>query len=145
MQRWQIDRGIYRGERREDKGKILLTGSNNSSSAGAGLCATSTQSEDEAQPAKSHLTAAAVEVRNQGAGSLELTELASVRRVTDGKDGLEPARTGRDGTTVHPDVEAGTATVRTIATLANTTERQSRDMQSGIVAGDTTGASARQN
>jgi hypothetical protein len=40
---------------------------------------------------------------------------------------------------VDPDVEAGTSTVCAVATLADTTEGQGRDVQSGVVDGDTTG------
>lgn len=41
---------------------------------------------------------------------------------------------------MHPDIEAGAAAVGTVTTLTNTTEGQGGNVQSGIVAGDKTGA-----
>lgn len=38
-----------------------------------------------------------------------------------------------------PDVKAGTSTVGAVATLADTTEGQGRDVQGGVIDGDTTG------
>jgi hypothetical protein len=82
----------------------------------------------------------AVKVRHQGASGLELAQFTGVRWVADGEDGLEPARAAGDGAAVNPDIEAGAAAVGTVATLADTAEGQSGDVQGGVVAGDTTGA-----
>lgn len=41
---------------------------------------------------------------------------------------------------MHPDIEAGATTVGTLTTLTNTPEGQGGNVQSGIVAGDITGA-----
>lgn len=117
----------------------LLTGSDNSSTARAGLSTTSTKGQDVAKPSKGHLAAVTVEVRHKCAGSLELAQLAIVRRVANGKKALQPARAGGDGPTVDPNVEAGSATVGTASTLTNTTEGEGWDVQSSIVNGDTTG------
>jgi hypothetical protein len=118
----------------------LLTSSSNNSTASSSLRTSATQRQDEAQPAKRHLLAAAVKVRHQSAGGLELAQLTGVRWVADGEDRLEPARAGGDGAAVNPDIEAGAATVGTVATLADTAEGQGGDVQSGVIDGDTTGA-----
>ena len=135
------------GVNREDSGRStgkkrkrnLLTGSNSSSPTSTGLCGSTTKGEQTAQPAEGQLTTATVKVRCECAGSLEGLDLVAVGRVADSQDSLEPARTGGDGTAVDPDVEAGTSTVGAVATLADTTEGQGRDVQSGVVDGDTTG------
>lgn len=46
---------------------------------------------------------------------------------------------------MHPDVEARAAAVGAVATLADTAEGEGRDMQGGVVAGDTTGAGGGQD
>jgi hypothetical protein len=46
---------------------------------------------------------------------------------------------------VDPDIETGTATVGAVATLANTTEGQGRDVKSSVVDRDTTGAGGGEN
>jgi len=125
--------------------KRLLTGSNSSSSTSTRRRSASTQGEEVAQPTESELVAITVKVGVECAGSVELADLAGVWRVANGQNGLEPAWGGGDGATVHPDIEAGAATVGTVATLADTTKWQSGDVQSGIVAGDTTGAGGGNN
>lgn len=131
--------------RRIKKERRLLTGSNNRSPASTSLRTSSAKSQDVAQPAKGDLPSATVKVGSQGTGSLELAQLASIRWVTDGKDRLEPARAGCDGTTVHPNIEAGAAAVSTVTTLTNTTERQGWNVEGSVVAGDTTRAGGTQN
>lgn len=129
-------------ENKAEKGGngYLLTGSSNSSTTSSSLCTSASQRQDEAQPAERHLLTATVKVRHQGAGGLELAQLTGIWRVADGEDGLEPARAAGDGAAVHPDIEAGAAAVGTVAALADTAEGQCRDVQGGVVAGDTTGA-----
>jgi len=68
-----------------------------------------------------------------------------IRRVAYRQDSLQPAGAAGDWATVHPDVEAGAATVCTGATLADATEWQSRDVQGSVIAGDTTGAGTSDN
>jgi hypothetical protein len=125
--------------------KILLTGSNDCSTTGTRLSASSAQGQEIAQPAQGNLLAVTVKVGGQGAGRLEFAQLASIRRVTDGQNGLEPARAGCDGTTVHPNIETGAASVGTVATLTNTTEGQGWDVEGSVVARDTPGAGGVQN
>ena len=127
------------------KEKVSLTSSNNGGSASTSFSTSSSQGQDVAEPAQSHLLAVAVKVRHQGAGSLILAQFASVRGVTDSENCLEPARASGDGTTVHPNVKTGTATVCAVATLANTTEGERWDVQGGIVAGNTAGTGRRQD
>lgn len=122
-----------------------LTGSKSSSSSSSSLRTASTQGEDAAQPAAAQLLAVAVKVWAQSTGSIELADLAGVRRVADRQDGLQPAWAGGDRAAVHPDVKAGAAAVSTVATLADTAERQGWDVQRGIVAGNAAGAGARHN
>lgn len=121
----------------------LLTGSNGSGSTGTGSRGATTQGGDITQPAESQFVTTAVEVGLECAGCIPGADLAGIWWVTNRQDRLEPARGRGDGTTVHPDIEAGAATVGTVTTFANTTEGQSGDVESGIVDRDTTGASGR--
>lgn len=139
-----IHRNGKKKKRKRDEER-LLTGSNSNSSAGSSLRTASTQSEDVAQPAETQLVAVAVKVGVQGAGSIELADLSGVRWVPDSQEGLQPAWGGGDRATVHPDVEAGAATVSTVATLADTTEGQGWNVQRGVVAGNATRAGGRYN
>lgn len=130
--------GRGKAEKRGGNG-YLLTGSNNSSATSSSLSTSATQRQDEAQPAERHLLTVAVKVRHKGAGGFEFAQLTSIRRIADGEDRLEPARAAGDGAAVHPDIEAGAATVGTVAALTDTTEGQSGDVQGRVVAGDATG------
>jgi hypothetical protein len=127
-------------ERKDGGNGYLLTSSSNNSTASSSLRTSATQGQDEAQPTERHLLAAAVKVRHQGAGGLELAQLTGVRWVADGEDRLEPARAAGDGAAVNPDIEAGAATVGTVATFTDTAEGQGGDVQGGVIDGDTTGA-----
>lgn len=120
----------------------LLTNGYDSGPAGAGLSTPSTKGEDGAQPAETDLLSVTVEIGNEGAGGLELAELASVRWVADGEDGLEPARASGDRAAVDESLEAGPSSVGTITTLTDTTEWKGWDVQGGIVDCGTSGASA---
>lgn len=124
-------------EKHEKRG--LLTSNSNSSTASTSLRTSATQRQEKAQPAQRQLLTAAVKVWHQAVGSLELPQLADVRRVADGEDGLEPARSASDGTTMHPDVEARATAVGAVATLTDTAEGQGRDVQGGVITRDTTG------
>lgn len=71
---------------------------------------------------------ASIKVWRQAVGGLELVQLTSVWRVTNGKDGFEPVGAAGDGATVHPDIEGGTTAVGAVATLPYATERQGGNM-----------------
>jgi hypothetical protein len=124
------------------KERVILTGSDNGSTTNAGLSTSSAQCQHVSQPAESNLLAATIKVGGQSGGSSPCGQLAGIRRVTNRQDGLQPARAGGDRATVHPDVEAGAAAVCAIATLANATEGQSRDVKGGIINSNATGAGA---
>lgn len=125
--------------------RVILTGSDNGSTASAGLSTSSAQSQNVSQPAESNLLAATIEVGGQCGGSSPYGQLAGIRWVTDRQDRLHPAWAGGDRATVHPDVEAGAAAVCAVATLADATEGQSRDVKGGVINSNTTGAGARDN
>ena len=138
------EKEMWSGTRRtRNKERNLLTGSNNSSATSTSFGASTTQRQDKAQPAQSQLAAVAVKVRRKSAGSLELAQLAFIRRIADAEDRLEPAGAGGDGTAVDPDVEAGAAAVGAVATLADAAEGEGRDVQRRVIARDAAGAGAR--
>lgn len=119
-------------KKRKETGESL-TDCDCGGAAGAGFGTPSTKGQDGAQPAEAELVAVAVEVGDEGAGGLELAQLAGVGRVADGEDGLEPARTGGDGAAVDEGFEAGSSSVGAIAAFADAAERKGRDVQGGVV------------
>jgi hypothetical protein len=86
-----------------------------------------------------------IKVWLQAIGSLELVQLTSVWRVTNGKNGLEPAGAAGDGAMMHPDIEGGATAIGAVAALPYATDGQGGNMQSGIIARNTSGASRRED
>lgn len=120
----------------------MLTNCYNCRSPSASPRGSTTESQKESQPTEALLAPVAVEVGSQVIGSVPLGQLASIRRVADGNQALEPAGSGRDWAAVHKGVEAGLSAIRALTALSNASEGKGRDVQGGIVDCGTTGTSA---
>lgn len=150
IQLQSFERENEKGEASHDKKKAekkrkLLTSSNKSSTTSASRRIPATQRQDKAQPAQSQFLTATVKIRDQGICSLELAQLASVWWVADGEYRLKPAGATGYRAAVYPDIKTITTAISTIATLADATKWQGRDVKGGVVARNTAGTGGGDN